>query len=274
MSRQIGIRASKLLFKGESGSQKNLKKKRKRSSSPTKKKTENEPTVSGWVTLKSLDHFEGPCVIVFPETDPPSILSHILDTEHLAFQSVPDLDPQTYEPTHVQHVFVARKIIKSQNESMWALRTAEGRYLSADKQGVVYCSKEAIGATEEWLPILDLTTQRVSFQSIWNTFLQIDQPNLTKPSWNVRCDAEEIRFGNRFLIKIQSSSIKQPSKKQTLTSNKTEEEVLKQFQSWGSSKKSNDIQDPSTVKRAAQEGKLSEYYLDRREKLKSDRYCK
>lgn len=48
----------------------------------------------------------------------------------------------------------------------------------------------------------------------------------------------------------------------------------KKFQSWGGGKIFETKEDKRELKRARTEGRLAETLLDRREKVKADRYCK
>ncbi|KAJ3349779.1 hypothetical protein GGF32_005284 [Allomyces javanicus] len=276
-------RSGKLSFKGAGSDPAKKSKQRKRkhadaadasaSSSPRTGALPDE----GWVVLGNIDHLTGPCLVLFPDSDPPSTLYHPSDTDHVVARPTDDggqFVAASYDPTDVHQVIVATKLPgSSAGEPRWSLKTAEGRYLGADKHGVVSCAVTAVGATEEWNPVLVPDTNRVAFQSVWGQYLQLVRPNDPQSVWQLRADAKDIGFCSSFLVKVQAQAVHAANKRQRRVKDRVE--VL------------DDNDNPVDPHLAAanlrldhhlvdakREGKLAEALLDRRAKTKSDRYCK
>ena len=210
------------------------------------------------------------------------------------------------EPSHKEQVFVANPIVGRESRTtedpstitsttVISLKNAFGKYLTCDRYGVVSCSHEAIGPQEEWR--LVFREDGVALQSIYDGFLHLEQNRI------VRSDAQTIGFYQILRIYCQVSLKRERLKKEREairqshhhhhrdddnpdslddkdydyhphTNMALEKELQKKYQSWSSGHEISLVPDLSRLRQAEKQGKLHEAMLDRREKLKSDRFCK
>ncbi|ORZ39227.1 FRG1-like family-domain-containing protein [Catenaria anguillulae PL171] len=314
-SSKSGRLGKKLTFKGDPAAtpskSKSSSKKKKRShseheqsDSSTSRDTLPE---TGWARASHVDHLEGPLVILFPGSSVPSSLYNPTDSPHAIMRPLDEylhappaqdvdlaFDATAYEPTDVHSVFVIHKLVgSSSGDDRWSIKSAEGRYLSAEKSGAVTCGSEAAGPKEEWLPVFSAEEEGglVAFQSVWGGYLSVKDPLEKRATWVLRCDKQDVGFCEQFCAKVQAEVVHEYRKRMAKNVKRRlnedgdgededagavkEAEVVKKFQSWGGGK----LLLPSHAEKkelfkAKKEGKLAETLLDRRSKTKSDRYCK
>ncbi|RKP11123.1 FRG1-like family-domain-containing protein, partial [Thamnocephalis sphaerospora] len=242
----------------------------------------------GWVYATTLEDLTGPLYFAFNAT-PPRCLA-VVEESHQLYLAPAAGDRTVHhddddgaqivairdaEPSEVTQVFVGQRLATGGG---YTLRSVEGRYLSADKFGVVSCDKEAIGPTEEWQPVL--REDGIAWQSVYGKFLaeaaMSGRGRVRKMSGpRLRADAEAISFSEVFRVKCQAG---QNKRKRTASSahGVSEADVdveAKRYQSGGSRLRP-DEDGERLLKRAKREGQLAQALLDRREKTKADRYCK
>ncbi|KAG0242053.1 hypothetical protein BGX31_000678 [Mortierella sp. GBA43] len=186
------------------------------------------------------------------------------------------------EPTAVNQVFVATMIPDSDRLT---LKTYNGRYLSSDKHGVVSADSEAIGLLEEWTAVIRTDEEGgISFQNHYGKFLSIDEVaaaegkkgSSSSSGFQVRADSDVIGFGEIFQAKIQARFRKKVKKTNEvrIATKDYELEQSRKFQTWNHGRVIVSQEDVGDLRKARKDGRMSEALLDRREKLKSDRYCK
>ncbi|KAH8550770.1 FRG1-like family-domain-containing protein [Umbelopsis sp. PMI_123] len=255
----------KLTFKGD----KEHKKKKKRKADSQDRDHEERSSAEGWVLCDQLDDLVGPLFITHP-SDPPICLT-VNDIEQLVPYPIPDLyEDGSPAPTITNQVFIGARVVGS--SSSFTLKSSLGKYLSADKFGVVSVDREAVSMIEEWKPTF--IEGGVGFQNAYDKFLMVDE--IAGGGYKVRADAESIGFCETFRVYCQARfkrKIKM-SKKEVIDATGIELDNMKKFQSWGGSRSQRTEQDLRELKRAKKEGNLSETLLDRRSKMKADRYCK
>ncbi|KAL7748083.1 hypothetical protein RI367_006629 [Sorochytrium milnesiophthora] len=285
-------RPSKLTFKRSSKTdeERQERKKRKKSKSTSSQpggsedaSVEADVPTEGWLPVRAIEHFKGPVVLYHRGTDPITSLFSMPESEVVTMKAVsPDDNVQTLQPTQVNQVFIAQKLVGSSSGSdAWGLKSSEGKFLGCDKFGVVTCGREAVGPTEEWIPtVLD---DGVALQSIYGKYLKVDQPTEKQTAHQLRCDSDEIGFCETFLVKCQAQVValaQQQRKAQIAEASKasgalkSQLEAAKLYQSWGGGRHKVDKEDVDALRRAQQDGHLSGALLDRRAKVKADRYCK
>ncbi|KAF6763928.1 FRG1-like family-domain-containing protein [Ephemerocybe angulata] len=251
------VRPSKLKFKGEKS-----KKKRKR------------------------DHDDegGPAFIMHPSEPSPlsinysataaKVVLHALDKDRGEDDEPVKLLDRT--PGDVSQVWVVTRIAGSPTINI-RTGTGEGKFLSCDKYGLVSADRDARGPQEEWTPVV-FPDGMVAFQNMYEKFLAVDE--VAGGALQLRGDSEEVGFRERFWVKIQYKYKKEaneeekkrkdgasgPSAADELTANKL-------YQTWGAGRTVTSAEDKKEIKRAKKEGRLAEALLDRRAKLKSDRFC-
>ncbi|KAF9412947.1 hypothetical protein BGZ94_000871 [Podila epigama] len=274
MSDEYKVNKSKLSFKGET---KSKKKKRK---AETLAEDDDNSNAEGWVFVKSLSDLGGPLFLTF-SSDPPSSLcvdeKSKVTMRPIEFDSTsPSIDQA--EPTAVQQVFVATMIPDSDRLT---LKASNGRYLSSDKFGFVSADTEAIGMQEEWTAIIKPEENGgIALQSHYGKFLSVDEVAAERPGsssgFQIRADSEVIGFCELFQAKIQAKYRKK-AKKTTevkIATKDYEFEQSRKYQTWNHGRVIVSDRDVRELNKAKKEGRFSEALLDRREKVKSDRYCK
>ncbi|KAG8217845.1 FRG1-like family-domain-containing protein [Butyriboletus roseoflavus] len=274
------VRPTKLKFKGEK-----TKKKRKRDddgvSSSKQRRIEEEEAPDTWVMPESPAEIRGPTFIIHPSDPSPisvnfdstrnKIILHPLDKEGTS-ESTSLLGR---EPTEVAQVWVTTRVAGSPTINL-RTGTGEGKFLSCDKHGIVSAIREARGPEEEWTPVV-LPDGMVAFMNVYENYLSVDE--VAGGALQLRGDSEEVGFKERFWIKIQSKykrEVHEEKKKREAGSEMTvidEGSVNRLHQAWGAGRSVTSKDDKKELKRAQKEGRLAEALLDRRSKLKSDRFC-
>ncbi|KAG0237725.1 hypothetical protein BGW42_000131 [Actinomortierella wolfii] len=289
MADMYKAKANRLSFKGDTDPLKKKKKKRKSHS----EKQEVEEKQDGWVKVRSLSELGGPLYLVF-SSDPPTCLS--LDDKAKLIMTPADTPEDnddndnhgvttldTAAPTTIYQVFVAARIPGSSDR--FSLKTHANKYLSSDKFGVVTATAEAIGMQEEWTIVL--RDDGLALQNHYGKFLSVDEVASTSASssskFQIRADSDVIGFCESFTAKIQArfrqKAAEAARKKKSEEDDDGNEESLeyqqtRKYQTWSHGKVIVSDRNAQELKRAKMEGRLNEALLDRREKVKSDRYCK
>ncbi|KDR73512.1 hypothetical protein GALMADRAFT_124680 [Galerina marginata CBS 339.88] len=278
------IRSTKLKFKGEK-----TKKKRKRElgeddgvrGSSKRKLDDKDPET--WVLPESVNELRGPTFVVHP-SDPSAIsINYNSTTNRIALQAI-DKDKSEEEPvslldrtpTDVSQVWVTTRIAGSSTINL-RTGTGEGKFLSCDAHGLVSADRDARGPQEEWTPVV-MPDGMVAFMNVYEKYLGVDEA--AGGTLQLRGDSEEVGFAERFWVKIQYKYKKEAheeekKKKDGLTAPPGIDETSTNHlhQAWGAGRSVVSSEDKKELKQARKEGRLAEAMLDRRAKLKSDRFC-
>ncbi|KAF8798175.1 hypothetical protein BYT27DRAFT_7203882 [Phlegmacium glaucopus] len=279
------VRSSKLKFKGEK-----IKKKRKRddgderTGSSSKRKVDDKDPET-WVLPENVNEIRGPTFIFHP-SDPSPISVNFNSTTNRLYLHTLDKDKSEEgaepielldrTPTDVSQVWVTTRIAGSETINL-RTGTGEGKFLSCDAHGLVSSDRDARGPQEEWTPVV-LPDGMVAFMNIYEKYLGVDEA--AGGTLQLRGDSEEVGFAERFWVKIQHKYKKEaheeekkrkdgetgPPKIDEASSNRV-------YQAWGAGRSIVSVEDKKELKRARKEGRLAEAMLDRRSKLKSDRFC-
>ncbi|KIM87221.1 hypothetical protein PILCRDRAFT_815697 [Piloderma croceum F 1598] len=281
------VRSTKLRFKGEK-----TKKKRKREdgdeasgSSRRRKRDEDEKDPETWVLPENPNEIRGPTFIVHPSDPSPicvnfdstrnRIVLHSLDKDWKTEDSeTPSILDRT--PTEVSQVWVTTRVAGSPTVNL-RTGTGEGKFLSCDAHGLVSADREARGPQEEWTPVI-LPDGMAAFMNVYEKYLSVDE--VAGGTLQLRGDSEEVGFGERFWVKVQSkykTEATEEEKKKTdglHDATKIDETSTNHiYQAWGAGRSVTSVEDKKELKKARKEGRLAEAMLDRRAKLKSDRFC-
>ncbi|KZT68144.1 hypothetical protein DAEQUDRAFT_728179 [Daedalea quercina L-15889] len=284
MSADGRVRPTKLKFKGEK-----TKKKRKREdgdegSSSRRRRKEDDESPETWVLPEQATEIRGPTFIMHPSDPSPicvtydstrgRMILHSLDKDKQegAAEPVSILDRT---PTEVSQVWVTTRVAGSPTINL-RTGTGEGKFLSCDKHGLVSADREARGPQEEWTPVV-FPDGMVAFQNVYEKYLAVDE--VAGGNLAMRGDSEEVGFAERFWVKIQSKykreAHEEEKKKEGVMDEVSIDEAStnKIYQAWGAGRSITSVEDRKELKRAKKEGRLAEALLDRRAKLKSDRFC-
>jgi hypothetical protein len=123
------------------------------------------------------------------------------------------------EPTDIEEILLGQWMSPLSEKTpekpgIFGIKTSNGKYMSSDSIGKVFIEREAIGASEEWLPVIlssasgneeersqdTLPSFRFAFQSKIGKYLSFDSTKLKL----FRADSENIGEQERFIVKVQS----------------------------------------------------------------------
>jgi len=179
-------------------------------------------------------------------------------------------------PTDVAQVWVITRVAGSPTINL-RTGTGEGKFLTCDEHGLVSAFREARGPQEEFTPVL-LPDGMVAFQNVYEKYLSMDEA--AGGTLQLRGDTEEVGFNERFYVKIQGkykreANEEERQKKDGIAEKPRIDEAGTNhiYQAWGAGRSVVSHDDRTELKKAKKEGRLSEALLDRRAKLKSDRFC-
>ncbi|KAG1803714.1 FRG1-like family-domain-containing protein [Suillus plorans] len=274
------VRSTQLKFKGDK-----IKKKRKRENhdegSASKRVEDEDPET--WVLPENAAEIRGPTFIIHPSDPSPisvnfdstrnKIVLSSLDKDSTSDTDTPSLLDRI--PTEVAQVWVTTHVAGSATINL-RTGTGEGKFLSCDKHGIVSAFREARGPEEEWTPVI-LPDGMVAFMNVYENYLSVDE--VAGGSLQLRGDSEEVGFRERFWLKIQSKYKKEAHEEKKKREAGSELTVIDEtstnhmHQAWGAGRSVVSQEDKKELKRARKEGRLAEALLDRRAKLKSDRFC-
>ncbi|GAA5910984.1 uncharacterized protein JCM6883_000669 [Sporobolomyces salmoneus] len=208
----------------------------------------------------------------------------------------PQGESELDEPTDVHHVWVCTRVPDTNDKI--TLRSGTGKFLASDELGQVTADREARGPQEEWIiEQSESSSGRFVLKSMYGKYLGVDQ--VAGGKLELRCDGAEEGETERWRITVQGEYVAKAKKQYnerngiktkemegsgsgSMTSNgltivgdlsAQEKESILRYQARGGRKYIGTEEDTKELKRAKKEGKLSEAMLDRRTKLKSDRYC-
>ncbi|KAL5532610.1 hypothetical protein ACEPAF_4384 [Sanghuangporus sanghuang] len=184
-------------------------------------------------------------------------------------------------PADVSQVWVATRVAGSDTLTLRtgipsSTGSGETKFLSCSEHGVVSAFREARGPQESWTPVI-LPDGMVAFQNVYEKYLGLDE--VAGGGRSLRGDAEEVGFNERFWVKVQSKFKKEAGeeerkKREGERKAKIDEAGTNRvYQAWGQGRSIVSKDDKKELKKARKEGKLAEALLDRRAKLKSDRFC-
>ncbi|KAJ3106967.1 hypothetical protein HDU97_005248 [Phlyctochytrium planicorne] len=253
-----GKKSMKLRFKGESKKKSKRKSDQLASGDGTADSNSSDP--EGWVPTETHDDLNGPVMILTPN----SILT-LQDSSPLQFTPLPDSESaSTYSPASVAEVFVISRLPTVTPK--YSIKSPHGKYLSSDKFGIVSCERDAVGPGEEWeVEFVEGGCLLKSFRDMY----------LSAHGTLVRADEEKVGEGAMFKVKCQAQNKKSIKRRKVVEdSGNVEAEALKKFQSWGGGKRVLSKEDQKELKKAQKKGTVNETLLDRREKLKADKFCK
>ena len=208
-------RPSKLKFKGEK-----TKKKRKRDdgSSTHRQEDDESKDPETWVLPEEPEHIRGPTFIYHPSDPTPicinfdsnrnRIVLHPLDKDRDDDSPPPALLDRV--PSDILQVWVTTRVAGSETINL-RTGTGEGKFLSCDTHGLVSADREARGPQEEWTPVI-LPDGMVAFMNVYEKYLCVDE--VAGGTLSLRGDSEEVGFGERFWVKIQSKYKKEANDEQ------------------------------------------------------------
>lgn len=153
-----------------------------------------------------------------------------------------------------------------------ALKTGFGKYLSINKDSVVVGISDAIGVKEQWEPIFQ--DGKLALMATNNCFISCNEEgdivatdrSATKENFiKIRSISERITKSEKDELPVEE--------RDAADMKECEVNYVKKFQSWQDGKLRLSKKDVDELDKAKNEGKLHDALLNRRAKMKSDRYC-
>lgn len=256
MSEYSRANVGKLRLKGQKSSKHRSKHKNKGGLIDLVVDTDADATAhGGWWSISSLKEITGSVAIEFQ----PNCYVKALDSG-LFVLGGPHRVGEGPEP---EEVLTAVPV----SDIKIALKSGYGKYLRVNADGRVTGRSDAIGALEQWEPIFQ--DGKLALLSCMNNFMGVDD------SGDIVANSKTALENG--ILKIRSITERVQSEKEEIPVEEKgslkacEVNYTKKFQS-GKMKMCEE--DMTRVKRAKKEGKLHEELLDRRSKLKSDKFCK
>ncbi|CAH0719809.1 unnamed protein product, partial [Brenthis ino] len=249
------VKRGKLILKGDKPKAKKRKHKKK-------DKTEDEKIDedcikhAGWWKIQKYEDITGSVAIEFGNNAYISALDNGLFTV-----GAPHGDGEGPSPEEIFTAFPA-------GENKFALKSGYGKYLGVNTEGLVIGRSDAVGSMEQWEAVWQ-DGQTAILNSL-SKFITITEDDSVV--------ARDFTAGKQSMCNIRSNksreinTIKIAEEEGDLA--EVEVNYVKKFQKFQDKKLRVNDGSTSELKRAKVEGNLHETLLDRRSKMKADRYCK
>ncbi|XP_060553089.1 protein FRG1-like [Ruditapes philippinarum] len=156
------------------------------------------------------------------------------------------------------------------DETKVAFKSGYDQYISVGTSNLVIGRSMAIGGKEQWEPVFQ--EGKMALNGCNSCFLSYDEDE------DIVCASKTA--GDKEMIKIRSNVVRETDPKFSIPVEErgslkdAEINYVKKFQSFQDRHLKISSEDKSNLKKARRDGTLHESMLDRREKMKADRYCK
>ncbi|XP_045769419.1 protein FRG1 homolog [Maniola jurtina] len=250
------VKRGKLILKGDKPKAKKRKHKKK-------EKTEDDKVDEdcikhgGWWKVEKIEDVSGSIAIEFGRN------TYILALDNGLFTiGAPHGDGEGPSPEEIFTAFPA-------GDNKFALKSGYGKYLGVSKDGVVTGRSDAVGPMEQWEPVWQ--DGKTAILSSLNKFMSVNEDDDSVVARNIAARDEDV-------CNIRSNKSREVSRSVVAEEegDLTEVEVnyVKKFQKFQDKKLRVNDGGVVELKRAKTDGNLHETLLDRRSKMKADRYCK
>jgi len=258
----------KLKLKGEeekSKKRKHKKEKKEKSEKKSKQIIVDEDAVAngGWWICKEVSEITGSIAIQFTNAGEHRFVKAIDDGSFVLSAPHPKGEGPAFDEEFSAFIV---------NESKIFIKSGFGKYLRPESDGVVTGRSEAAGEKESFEPIWQ--DGRMALLAANNCFVSIDEEDDALVAIRKAVGPNEVCIirSNAYRGEIISSSAPIEEKIEDL--DQVELNYVKKFQKFQDKKIKLCNDDKDELKTARNTGKLHESLLDRRSKMKADRYCK
>jgi len=264
MSEYTVAKSSKLRLKGESKAPKKKKKKTGNDSSAASlvdREAEEDMTKhGGWWGATNFEEIGSTVAVEFGNQ------TYMLALDNGLFTlGAPHKDG---EPPSPEEIFTAIKI----NDNKIALKSGYGKYIKVEKTYEVVGRSDAVGAPEQWETV---------FEGKKMALLGSNGCFMSMASEDDSIVASARKVGPNEVIRLRCQIVRAdknegvPTEEQAINIRQIEINYVKKFQKFQDKRmRIAEPDDLEMVKKAKVEGYLHETLLDRRSKMKADRYCK
>ncbi|XP_014676081.1 PREDICTED: protein FRG1-like [Priapulus caudatus] len=259
MSEYSLVKGGKLNLKGHKEKKRHKKKRKRVEEHEDSEMVQDIASHDGWWAVEKFDEVTGSVAIeVRPHT-------YVIALDNGLFTTGPPHDEG--EGPNPEEVLTAVRV----SDSKVALKSGYGKYLSVEKSGVVAGRSDAIGPREMWEPVFE--NGKLALLACNSCFLSCTEEDGDLIAKSPKVEANEI-------IKVRTKAEKQTEKKDNQPDidkgsvKLSELSYVKMFQSFQDRKLRVNEGDRTNLKKAKEDGSLHGMLLDRREKMKADRYCK
>ncbi|XP_014474529.1 PREDICTED: protein FRG1 homolog [Dinoponera quadriceps] len=258
MSEYEKVKTGKLVLKGEKSRPK--KRKHKKQEKEQDVTVEDRDTVihGGWWKVKNIFEITGTIAIEFGDRTYLKALDNGLFT-----LGAPHDEGEGPSPEEILTAFPI-------NETKVALKSGYGKYLGVDKKGIVVGRSDAVGPIEQWEPIFQ--DNKLAILHSTGCFISVTSDD------DVICQNRTAGPSEYIVIRSITQRSQSPSwdipKEEQGSLADVEVNYVRKFQKFQDKKLRVNKSDRSELKKAKIDGNLHETLLDRRSKMKADRYCK
>jgi len=261
MSEYSQVKIGKLKLKGEKTKKKHKSKKRKHrdlDEGPSKKSTDTADH-GGWWMTKGLHEITGSVAIQIGESP-----MYVRAEDNGLFMVGPPHDEG--DGPSPEEIITALPA----GDGHLAFKSGYNKYLGVDGNGVVSGRADAIGPREMWTPVFQ--DGKCALSAANECFLGVDDDD------NIVATSDKAGPGQ--MVIIRSSAIRECDKPKELPTEEqgkiydVEMNYIKKFQKFQDKRTLVNTEDRGDLRKARTDGALHEALLDRRAKMKADRYCK
>ncbi|XP_030752498.1 protein FRG1 homolog [Sitophilus oryzae] len=258
MSEYDKVRPGKLKLKGDKIKGKKRKHKHKSHEEHTPQIDADTIKHGNWWRISKIEDITGPVAIEFGKHTYLKALDNGLFT-----LGAPHNEGEGPSPEEIlTGVFISERKV--------AFKSGYNKYLRIEKNGVVTGRSDAIGPSEQWEPIFQ--DQKMALLG-WNEcFMSVDDEESVIAK-SKKANVEEFLTIRCHTFK-EANPLKDVPQEEQGSLKQVEINYVKKFQKFQDKRLRLCTEDSKDLKKAKDEGTFHETLLDRRSKMKADRYCK